>query len=153
MRFDRDLSETLVYTGLSPGRTTVSADKKVAHRLSEISQCVLLHGLRTGSQPCVFGTCRGQLTTLLVVPRYTTSRPPIRLLLDRQVPYIPGVTTMLGQRHGLLCRRKQPIARHTYNVTTATDKSSKGEAASPPPATVTGIDAARASNENRIPTP
>jgi hypothetical protein len=71
-----------------------------------------------------------------------TSRLPMLLLLDSQIPHKPGMATMLRQHHRLLSSRKQAIPRHSRNVATTTDKSLKGEAAYPPPATVRGFFAA-----------
>jgi hypothetical protein len=52
------------------------------------------------------------------------------------------VATMLRQHHRLLSGRKQPVTRHTCNVTKATDKSPKGEAAIPSPAKPSSFHAA-----------
>jgi hypothetical protein len=71
-----------------------------------------------------------------------TSGLPVLLLLDGQVPHIPGVTTMLGQDGRLLGGRKQPISRHPGNVTTTTDKLTKGDAAFPPLTQARGSHAA-----------
>jgi hypothetical protein len=61
------------------------------------------------------------------------------LLLDGQIPHIPGMATMLRQHHRLLRSRKQPVSRHASNVTATTDKSPKGEAALPHPAEARGF--------------
>ena len=143
VRFDPDLPESLVHTGFAPRRAAVGSVEKVAHRLSEVSQRLLLHRLRSGRQPIVLGAGRSQLSTLLVVSRRTTSGLPVLVLLDGQVPYIPGVATMLGQHHCLFSRRKQPISRHTGNITLDTDKSPKGDTAPPPPAKARGFRAAK----------
>ena len=47
MRFDRDLPEPLMYTGFAPRRAAVRSAEEVAHRLGEIPQRLLLHGLGT----------------------------------------------------------------------------------------------------------
>jgi hypothetical protein len=142
MRFDRDLTESLVHTGFAPRRTAVRSAEKVAHRLGEIPQRLLLHGLRPGRQPVVLGAGRGQLSTLLVVAGRATPGLPVPLLLDGQVPHIPGMATMLRQHRLLLSGRKQTVARHASNVTATTDKSPKEEAALPPPAKARGSHAA-----------
>jgi hypothetical protein len=67
------------------------------------------------------------------------ARLPVLLLLDRQVPHIPGVTTVFGQHHRLLTSRKQPIARHPCNLTVTTDNPLKEDAAFPPPAEARGF--------------
>ena len=79
--FDADLVESLVLTGLAPRRTTVGAVQKVAHRLGEIAQRLLLHRLRSSGQPLVFGARSGQLGALLVVARGVAAVLPV-LLLD-----------------------------------------------------------------------
>jgi hypothetical protein len=132
MGFDRDLPESFMYTGFAPGRAAVRTTEKVAHGLGEVAQRLLLDGLRAGRQPIVLGTGRGQLSTLLVVTGRATPRLPVLLLLDGQVPHIPGMATMLAQHHRLLSGRKQPVSRHASNVTSTTDKPPKGEAAFPP---------------------
>jgi hypothetical protein len=103
----------------------------------------LLHRLRPGRQPIVLAASRSQLSTLLVVPGPAAPRLPVQLLLDRQVPHKPGMATMLAQHHRLLSGGKQPISRHPGNPTATTDKSPKGETASPPPAKAKGMHAAR----------
>jgi hypothetical protein len=142
MWFHRDLSESLVHTGFAPRRATVRSGEEVPHGLREIPQRLLLHGLRTGGQPVVFGAGRSQLSALLVVAGRVASRLPMLLLLDGQVPHIPGVAAILGQRRRLFGGRKQPVSRHPGNLTTATDTSPKGEAAFPPPAKARGFHAA-----------
>ena len=97
MRFDRHLPEPFVHTCFAPRRAPVRATEEVAHRLSEIPQRLLLHRLRTGRQPLVFGARGGQLRALLVVARRATARLPMLLLLDRQIPHVPGVAAMLSQ--------------------------------------------------------
>jgi hypothetical protein len=64
------------------------------------------------------------------------------LLLDGQVPHIPGMATMLRQHSPLLSGRKPPVTRHASNLAGTTDKLSKGEAALPPPTKGRGFHAA-----------
>jgi hypothetical protein len=90
----------------------------------------------------VIGTGSGQLSALLVVPRRAPTGLPVQLLLDRQIPDKPGVATMLRQHRLLVSGRKQPVSRHTGNVTATTDKSPKGEAALRPPAKASEFHAA-----------
>jgi hypothetical protein len=142
MRFHRDLPESLMHTGFAPRRAAVRSAEKVAHRLGEVPQCLLLHGLRAGRQPVVLGTGRGQLSTLLVIAGRAATGLPMPLLLDGQVPHIPGMATMLGHHRPLLSGRKQPVTRHASNLAGTTDKLSKGEAALPPPAKARDFDVA-----------
>jgi hypothetical protein len=64
------------------------------------------------------------------------------LLLDREIPHIPGMAAMLSQHRCLLSSRKQPVSRHTENLAPTTDTTQKGEATFPPPAKAGGIHAA-----------
>jgi GDP-L-fucose synthase len=57
----------------------------------------------------------------------------VPLLLNGQVPHKPGVATMPHQDGLLLSGRKQPVTRHSGNITATTDNSPKGDAAPPLP--------------------
>ena len=124
-RFESDLPKPLMFAGLTPCRAAVGAVEKVAHRLREVPQRLLLHGLRPGCQPLVFGAFRSQLGTLLLVTGRAAPRLPVLLLLDGQVPHKPGMATMLGQYCRLLSTRKQPKPTHTGNIDAPTDNTSK----------------------------
>lgn len=141
MRFDRHLPETFMHTGFAPRRVPVSTCEEVPHRLSEIPQRLLLHGLRPGRQPREGGASLGQLRCLFVIARRLTARPPKPLLLHRQIPHEPGLPAMLGQRHHLLSSGQQPVTRHTRTITTPTDNPPKGDVAFPPAAKATGFHA------------
>lgn len=142
MRFHRNLSKSLVHTGFAPRRSAMGSSEKVLHCLSEIPQRLLLHGLRAGRQPVVFGAGLRQLGALIVVAGRAASRLPVLLLLDSQIPDIPGVAAMTSQHRHLLISRKQPVSRHTGNLTATTDKPPKGDAAFAPPARARGFHAA-----------
>ena len=131
VRFDRDLPKSLVHTGFAPRRAAVCSSGKVAHSLGEVPQSLLLHGLGASREPVVHGAGRGQLSALLVIAGRVATGLPMLLLLDRQVPHIPGMTTMLSQHHLLLRSRKQPKSRHARNVAACSDKSPKGAAFAP----------------------
>ena len=64
----------------------------------------------------------GELPALLQVARRGRSpRPPVRVLLDGQVPHIPSVGAVVPQ-HGLLGGRgEQPVPGHANTLATATD--------------------------------
>jgi hypothetical protein len=124
-RFHPDLPESLVHTGFAPRRAAVGSVEKVAHRLGEVPQRLLLNGLRARRQPAVHGAGRRQLSTLLVIARRVASRLPMLLLLDGQIPHVPRVATMLGQHLCLLSGRKQPVSRHPRNLTATTDELPK----------------------------
>ena len=114
------------FAGLAPRRATVGAVEKVAHRLCEVPQRLLLHGLRPGCQPLVFGPGRSQLGTLLVVTGRLAAGLPVPLLLHSQIPHKPGMATVLGQCCRLLKARKQPKPAHINNIGATTDNPSKG---------------------------
>jgi hypothetical protein len=80
----------------------------------------------------VLGARRGQLSALLVVAGRAPTGLPMLLLFDGQIPHIPSLPTVLCQNRLLLSGRKQPISRHTGNVSATTDKLTKGEAALAP---------------------
>jgi hypothetical protein len=126
-RFDADLSKSLMLTSLAPGGATVGAVEEVAHRLGEVAQRLLLHGLRSGCQPVVFGARSSQLGTLLVVARRLAAWLPMLLLLHCQIPHKPGVPTVRGQYSHLPRAGKQTEPTHSDNVTGATDNMPKGE--------------------------
>jgi hypothetical protein len=124
--FDSDLAESFMRAGFAPRRATVGAVKKVAHRLGEVAQRLLLHGLRPGFKPAVFSAGRRQLGTLLVVAGRVASWLPVPLLLHGKIPHKPGMTTVLGQHCRLLKTGKQPKPAHTDNLGSTTDNQSKG---------------------------
>ena len=141
-RLHPDLSKSFVHTGFTPCRTTMRPGEKVPHSLREVPQRLLLHGLTPGTKPPELGARLRQLSALLVVARRATPRPPVLLLLHGQVPHIPSVAAILGQRRALLDRWKQPVSRHSGNLTATTDKLPKGEAALSPLAEATDFHAA-----------
>ena len=125
-RFDTDLPESFVLARLTPRRTTVGAVEKVAHRLREVPQRLLLHGLRPGRQPVVFGAGRSQLGTLFVVAGRLAARLPVLLLLHGQIPDKPRVATVFDQCCRLLRAGKQPKLAHINNIGRTTDNLPKG---------------------------
>jgi hypothetical protein len=124
--FEPDLPESFVGAGFTPRRAPVGAVEKVAHRLREVPQRLLLHGLRPGRQPVIFGAGCRQLSTLLVITRHLAARLPMLLLLHGQIPHKPGMTTMLGQRYRLLGAGEQPKPAHINNIGSTTDSPPKG---------------------------
>ena len=125
-RFDSDLAESFMPTGLAPRRGAVSTVKVDSHPLGEVPQRLLLHGLRPGRQPVVFGAGLRQLGTLLVVPGRFSAWLPVLLLLDGKIPHKPRMATVLGHDRSLLTTGKQPKSAHTDNLGTTTDNQSKG---------------------------
>jgi hypothetical protein len=51
----------------------------------------------------------------------------VLVLLDRQIPHKPGMTTVIGQQRRLLRARKQPKPAHANNLGSTTDKSKGGK--------------------------
>jgi hypothetical protein len=124
-RFNTDLPERFMRAGLAPRRATVGAVEKVAHRLGEVAQRLLLHGLRASCQPVVFGAGRGQLGTLLVVTGRLATWLPVPLLLDGQIPHKPGMATVFDQHCRLLRPGKQPKPTHINKIGSTTDNMPK----------------------------
>ena len=133
-RFESDLPESFMRAGLTPRRATVGAVEKVAHRLRVVAQRSpasgrypqLLHGLRPGCQPAVFGAGRSQLGALLMVTGCLAAWLPVLLLLGGQIPHKPGMMTVFDQRCHLLRARKQPKPAHSDNIGATTDNMWKG---------------------------
>jgi hypothetical protein len=76
----------------------VGAGEEVRHGLGEVTQRLLLHHLAALPQPCVLGTRLGKVTALVDIARSAAAAgPPPGLLLDGEVPHIPGVGAMPGQ--------------------------------------------------------
>ncbi len=119
-RLHSDLPKSFMRAGFTPGRATVGAVKEIAHRVGEVPQRLLLHGLRSGGQPVVCGARRGQLRTLLAVSGCVAARLPMPLLLHGQIPHKPGMATVLSQRACLLNAGQQPKPRHHHNINTTT---------------------------------
>ena len=121
-----DLPEPFILAGFAPRGATVGAVKEVSHRLGEVPQRLLLHGLRPACQPFVFGAGRSQLGTLLVVPGRLATWLPVPLLLDGEIPHKPSMTTVLAQCRRLLKTGKQPKPAHSNNLGSTTDNQTKG---------------------------
>jgi hypothetical protein len=124
-RFESDLPESFMRAGLTPARAPVGAVEKVAHRLREVPQGLLLHRLRPGRQPVVVGAGRSQLGTLLVVAGRLAARLPVPLLLHGQIPHKSGMAAVFRQCSGLLRAGKQPKPAHTNNIGSTTDNPSR----------------------------
>ncbi len=124
--FESNLPESLIPAGLSPRWAPVGAVEEVSHRLGEVAQRLLLHGLRSGCQPVVLGAGRRQLGTLLVVPGCLAAWLPVLMLFHGQIPHKPGMPTVLGQCSRLLRAGKQPKPAHRKKLGVTTDNLSKG---------------------------
>ncbi len=108
-----DDPESFVQTSLAPGRSPMDADVEVLDSLVEVPQRLLLYGLRPGAQPARRGSSFGQLPTLLDKPGCSRSvRGPHRPLLERQIPYVARMLTVLQQRALLRGGRVEPEPGH-----------------------------------------
>jgi hypothetical protein len=95
--------------------------EEIRHGLGEIPQRLLLHPLGPRRKPSELSSGLGQLPGLLGVPRRTRPpRPPMQMLLTREIPHIPGVRAMLQQHHLLNGRGLKPEP-HAKTLTTTTD--------------------------------
>jgi hypothetical protein len=140
-RLHRDLPKALIYSGLAPRRSAMVAGEEVRHRMGEVPQRLLLHRLRPGRQPLVFGSDLSQLRALRVIARAAAATQPKALLLHGQIPNKPRMPAML--RHGRLLnrRRQQPKPRHNHKVAAATDTSGHCASARSRPVLLAGTNA------------
>jgi hypothetical protein len=121
---DRDDPEPLIPPRLTPRRAPgrILRVKERDHCLGEVPQRLLLNDARACSQPWILRPCLGELPTLLYVAwRTLPARAPVRVLLDRQVPYVPGVGTVFPQHHFLGWSRNKPVTRHANIISIDTD--------------------------------
>jgi hypothetical protein len=117
-------SESLIPSGLPPrwpsGRVVRVQER--GHRLREVTQGLLLHHLGARRQPWMLGAGCGELSALLQIAR--CARPagtPMRVLLDREIPYITCVSAVVPEHRLLGGRRAQPIPGHTNTLSDSTD--------------------------------
>ncbi len=121
MRFQPDLPKPFMHTGFAPPRLSMRAGEEELHGLGEISQRLLLHRLTSGTKPRVLGAGLRQLRALLHIAGSLAARPPVHLLLHRQIPHIPRIPAVRRQHLLLLGSRQQPEPRHNRTVTATTD--------------------------------
>jgi hypothetical protein len=87
--------ESFVPPRFPPRRPSARPVEEAGHRLREVSQRLLLNHKRACAEPWMLRPSPGELPRLLQVARRTPSaRSPVRMLLNRQVPHIPGVRTV-----------------------------------------------------------
>jgi len=110
---DSDLPEPFVLSGLAPSGSAVGASEEVGHGLMEVTQGLLLYRHAARCEPRVLGAGLGQLASLFAIGGgRSPSRPPVRVLLDGEIPHEPGVRAVRQQTNLLGGRRTQPVARH-----------------------------------------
>ena len=88
--------------GFTPRRAPVGAGKRVRPRLVEVTQRLLLNGLRPAGKPPLRSSGSSQLRGLGVeAQRRSLPSPPHQALFESEVPHIPGMSALLGQEHFL----------------------------------------------------
>ncbi|WTX10566.1 hypothetical protein OHV08_17615 [Streptomyces canus] len=98
--------ESLVLELLAPGRLTETGSESSLLGLGEILECLLLDSGVPGPQPLVLVPRHRQLSTLFGETGSGSLAPaPMRVLLDCQVPHVPGVRTVVEHHMLLLWRR------------------------------------------------
>jgi hypothetical protein len=118
--------ESLIPAGLAPRRPPgrVARVEERRHRPGVVAQRLLLDRLGARRQPRVPGSGGGELPALL--PVAGSARPagvPVGVLLDGQVPDVPGVPAVVPQ-HGLLGGGgEQPVPGHANTLSDGTDIS------------------------------
>ena len=109
--------------GAAQGDTIVRVEEG-GHRSGEVPQRLLLHHLRARAQPVMVCAGGGELAALLQVARRALAAlMPVRVLLDGEVPYIPGVRAVAAQQRLLAERGKQPEPGHANTLARTTDVS------------------------------
>ncbi len=116
--------EPLVPSRLTPRRAPIRILRiqECGHRPGEIPKGLLLHRLGSGSQPCMLRPGLGELPALLDIAwRPRAARAPVRVLLDGQIPHVPGVRAVIAHYRFLGGRGDQPVSGHTNTVAMTTD--------------------------------
>jgi hypothetical protein len=96
--------------------------KEGGHRLGEVAQCLLLYRLGTSSQPRMLGSGGGELLALFSETwRALTTRPPMKVLLEGEIPHKSGMGAVSAKDSLLGNRGNQAISRHANTVAIAAD--------------------------------
>ena len=94
------------------------------HRPGEVAQGLLLDRLGAGGQPRVFRPRGGELPALLQVARRALpAGAPVGVLLDGQVPDVPGVAAVVPQHRFLGGGGEQPVPGHANTLASTADIS------------------------------
>ena len=105
--------EPLVPPGLPPRRAAVRPGEQAGHGPREVPQRLLLHRLAAPGEPRVARPRGGELPALLqVAGRRTAAGTPPGVLLDREVPHVPGVRAVPQQDGFLLAGRLEAVSGH-----------------------------------------
>jgi hypothetical protein len=142
---ERNNSESLVSPCLAPCRPAcrVRRVEEGNHRVGEVPQGLLLNHLGARGQPVILGAEGGELATLHEVARSARpARAPVRMLLHREIPHIPGMRAVISQQRFLSRRGKQAVPGHTNTLATSADNSREVKRRFFP-AAKTGVDTSR----------
>ena len=106
--------ESLVSAGFTPRRPAMRPIRECSHGLLEVTQGLLLDGLRPRCEPRGLGAGGGELPGLLKVagPGLPAWTPP-GMLFDREVPHETGVGTVPFQHDLLFESRLKSVSCHT----------------------------------------
>ena len=117
-----DNPESLIKPGLAPAWPAVRATEESRNSLGEVPKRLLLGHLAACPQPAGYRTGLRELSAHLYVPRCAApSGAPPGVLLHREVPHVPRMSTMSPKHSLLVGRRRQAVARHSSKVSGAAD--------------------------------
>ena len=103
-----------------PGRIVRVEER--GHCLSEVPQRLLLDRLGARSQPGVLRPYGGQLATLFhETGGALPARVPVLVLLDGQVPHVPGLAAVVPQHRVLGGCGEQSVSGHTNTLASTPD--------------------------------
>jgi hypothetical protein len=128
-------AETFIAIGLAPRWSPggVVRVEEGDHGLGEIPPGLLLHHLGACGQPRVLCSCLRKLPTLLQIARRTlAARVPMLMLLHREIPYVPGMSTVVLQHCFLRRGGEQPVPGHTNILSITADISGEAKRRFPP---------------------
>ena len=112
--------------GLAPRWLTgrIGRAEECGHCLSEIAEGLLLDCLGACGQPRMLGAGGGELPTLLkVAGGVLAAWAPVPMLLDSQVPHIPGMRAVVPKHCFLGSGGTQTVPVHTNTLATTSDIS------------------------------
>jgi hypothetical protein len=116
-RLERNDPEPFVPTSFAPRRPAVRSRHEIGHRLSEVSQCLLLHHLGAFAEPrSISARCRELPALFQVAGSACAAGLPPSVLLHCEVPHKAGMRAV-AQQYGLLFdRRHESIPTHANIV-------------------------------------
>ena len=117
-----DDTKTLMPAPLAPLRPSVTTTPPIRHGLRKVPQRLLLHRLRTRTQPLIRSTSLSQLPALHHIVRKTLPMMPIPQLLHREIPHEPSLRTVRREQLFLLRCRIQ-AKPHSWKLAERPDNS------------------------------